>query len=125
MTASKKSLLAVVLSLACVVLPAAAHHSFAMFDQTKILQENAATVREFRWTNPHSFVIVDVKGANEITSYTLECNSVNLMMKAGWRFNTLKPGDKVDVAYYPLRNGTTGGMLKTITLPNGKTLKAW
>jgi len=55
----------------------------------------------------------------------MECNSINLMTLGGWKHNTLKAGDKVDLIYYPLRNGKPGGMLKTITLPNGKTLKAW
>jgi hypothetical protein len=125
MTTSKKFLLAGVLSLAGVVLPAAAHHSFAMFDKTKTVHADGATVSKFRWTNPHSFVVVDVKDAKGTTSYTLECNSINLMSRAGWKVNTLKAGDKVSVDYYPLRDGKPGGMLKTITLPDGRTLKAW
>jgi len=48
-----------------------------------------------------------------------------MMTQAGWQFNSLKAGDKVDLAYYPLRTGKPGGMLKTITLPNGKMLRAW
>jgi hypothetical protein len=125
MTTSRKFVAAVVLSLAGVALPAAAHHSFAMFDQTKTLHADGAIVSQFRWTNPHSFVVVDVEDANGTTSYTLECNSINLMSRAGWKVNTLKPGDKVNVVYYPLRDGKPGGMLKTITLPDGRTLKAW
>ena len=121
----KKFVWAMVLGIAGVAAPLSAHHSFAMFDQTKVLQANGATVRGFHWRNPHSFVVVDIKGRNGVTSYTLECNSTNLMTRAGWKFNTLKPGDKVDVVYYPLRNGTAGGMLKTLTLPNGKTLNGW
>ena len=125
MTTSKEFVLGVVLSLAAVVPPATAHHSFAMFDQTKILNADGVTVREFHWGNPHSFVVVDVKDANGITPYTLECNSINLMSRAGWTFNTIKNGDKVNIVYYPLRDGRPGGMLKTITLSDGKTLKAW
>lgn len=121
----KNFVLAIMVGMAGVGAPLSAHHSFAMFDQTKALQANGASVRAFHWRNPHSFVIVDIKGESGVTSYTLECNSTNLMGRAGWKFNTLKPGDKVDVVYYPLRNGTPGGMLKTITLQNGKTLQAW
>ena len=125
MTTSRKFALAVVLSAAGAVTPAVAHHSFAMFDQTKLLQVTGATVTQFQWVNPHSFVVVEVKDASGARSYTLECNSTNLMTHAGWKFNTLKAGDKVDFLYYPLRDGRPGGMLKTITLPNGTTLKAW
>ena len=39
--------------------PALAHHSFAMFDQKKVLTLEG-TVTEFQWTNPHSFLEVDV-----------------------------------------------------------------
>lgn len=126
MTTNKKFILAVLLSLAGVVLPAAAHHSFSMFDKNKIVQVDEAIVSRFHWTNPHSSVVIDVKDANGVTTtYTLECNSINLMTRAGWKVNTLKAGDKVSLDYYPLRDGQPGGMLKTITLSDGKTLKAW
>jgi hypothetical protein len=125
MRTTKEFLLAAVLGLAGGVPPATAHHSFAMFDQTRMLNIDGATVSEFHWGNPHSFVVVEVKDAKGLTSYTLECNSINLMTKAGWRYDTIKAGDKVNIVYYPLRDGRPGGMLKTITLADGTTLKAW
>lgn len=106
--------------------PADAHHSFAMFDQTKLVAKTKTTVTEFRFTNPHSFIIVkgrDAKGA--MVQYVLECNSVNMMSRVGWKASTLKAGDVVDISYYPLRNGKPGGMLKTIKVPDGRTLNAW
>tara|TARA_A100001391_G_scaffold119169_3_gene80992 strand:- start:25924 stop:26310 length:387 start_codon:yes stop_codon:yes gene_type:complete len=110
---------------ALVALPASAHHSFAMFDQTKVTQMDQATVAEFRFTNPHSFVVVNVTRGGKSTRYVLECSSVNMMTRAGWRRNTLRAGDKVDVEFYPLRNGQPGGMLKTIKVTDGRTLNAW
>jgi hypothetical protein len=101
--------------------PAVAHHSFAMFDKEKLLELNDATVSKFSWANPHSFVILTVNGVDHL----LECNSTNMMSRAGWKVNTLKAGDKINATYYPLRNGQPGGMLKTVTLPDGKTLSAW
>ncbi|MEJ2459739.1 MAG: Flp pilus assembly protein CpaB, partial [Novosphingobium sp.] len=77
--------------------PALAHHSFAMFDQTKVNEKDNATVAEFRFTNPHSFVVLNVKDGGTVTRYVFECSSVNMMSRAGWKFNTLKAGDKVDV----------------------------
>jgi hypothetical protein len=105
--------------------PALAHHSFAMFDQTKNEEKIGATVAEFRFTNPHSFVVVNVQEGGTATRYVFECSSVNMMTKAGWKFNTLKVGDKVNVSYYPLRNGKPGGMLKTIKVADGRTLSGW
>jgi hypothetical protein len=103
-----------------------AHHSFAMFDQTKLVAKSKAKVTQFRYTNPHSFVIVSARDASgEAVQFVLECNSVNMMSRAGWKASTLKSGDVVDVSFYPLRNGKPGGMLKTITVPDGRTLNAW
>jgi len=113
-------------ALAGTVPQAGAHHSFAMFDQTKLVAKTKTVVTEFRFTNPHSFVIVkgkDDKGA--MVNYVLECNSVNMMARVGWKASTIKAGDVVDVSFYPLRNGKPGGMLKTIKIPDGRTLSAW
>lgn len=105
--------------------PALAHHSGAMFDQTKAITLEA-TVSKFEWTNPHVFVIVDATNdKGEAVRYSLECSSPNLMIHAGWKFNTLKAGERVTVVFFPLRNGATGGMLSTVKLPDGKVLKAW
>ena len=98
-----------------------AHHSFAMFDQTKISELKGVAVAQFQWGNPHVYVVLK-DGA---TMYTLECGSPSNMTKAGWKFNSLKSGDKINVTYYPLRNGKPGGALKIAILPNGKMLDAW
>ena len=124
MILNKKLAMAMMLGAAAAVtpvMPALAHHSFAMFDKEKVLDLNDATVTKFSWTNPHSSVILTVNGVD----YILECNSTNMMSRAGWKVNTLKAGDKVNATYHPLRNGKNGGMLKTVTLADGTTLSAW
>ena len=118
---TKKLAMTAGLAMTFVALPAMAHHSFAMFDQTKLLNMSDVTVTNFTWTNPHTFVVVEVKGVK----YVMECNSVNMLRRSGWKANTLKAGDKVQVAFHPLRTGKPGGMLKSITLPNGNTMSAW
>lgn len=112
---------ALAMTAAAVTMPALAHHSFAMFDQSKLETIKKAKVVEFRYTNPHSFVVAEYKGKK----YVLECNSINLMSRAGWKHNTLRFGDVVSFRYYPLRSGAPGGMLKNIDLPDGRTLDAW
>ncbi|SLK10875.1 DUF6152 family protein [Novosphingobium mathurense] len=104
-----------------VSLPAMAHHSFAMFDQTKTTDRKGVTVVQFQWANPHVYVVV--KSGTE--TFALECNSPSNMKQAGWKFNTLKAGDKIDISYFPLRNGKPGGALKVATLGGGKKLDAW
>jgi len=104
---------------------AAAHHSFAMFDQKQKVTLKG-TVAKFEWTNPHAFVIVDaVNDDSSTTRYTLECSSPNLMSHSGWKVNTLKAGDVVTVVFNPLRDGEPGGMLATVTLPGGTVMSAW
>ncbi|MEO5708174.1 MAG: DUF6152 family protein [Alteraurantiacibacter sp.] len=106
-------------------IPVQAHHSFSMFDQTRTDEKLRVTVAEFRFTNPHSFVVVNVQEGSRVTRYVLECSSVNMMSRAGWRHNSVRAGQQVDVTYYPLRNGRPGGMLRTIKLPDGRTLNGW
>lgn len=103
------------------VQPVSAHHSFAMFNQASTVEFKGATVVQFQWSNPHVYVVI--KNGN--TNYTLECSSPSGMRETGWKFDTLKAGDKIDVAFFPMRDGRPGGALKTATLPGGKVLKAW
>lgn len=112
---------AAVAGLVAVGVPAMAHHSFAMFDQTKITELKSVAVEQFQWSNPHVFVVVKSGGER----YTLECNSPSNMTRAGWKFNTIKAGDKIDITFYPLRNGKPGGALKVATLADGRKLDAW
>jgi hypothetical protein len=101
---------------------AAAHHSFAMFDR-KTQVELVGTVKEFQWTNPHSWIEVDVPNAQGGSDkWSVECNSPNNLARAGWRSTSLKPGDKVTVVIHPLRNGDKGGLFVSVKLANGQTL---
>lgn len=99
-----------------------AHHSFAMFDQNK-RTALAGTVREFQWTNPHVWIqlaVPDEKGGS--TQWSIECTSVNFMVRRGWRHDTLKPGDKVTLTIRPLKDGSHGGSLIEVTSVNGGPL---
>ena len=91
--------------------PAAlAHHSFAMFDAQKEVTHNG-TVREFQWTNPHSWLQVQVAQGGASVEYSIELGSPNSMSRRGWRRTTFKPGDKVTVVINPMRDGSSGGAL--------------
>lgn len=105
--------------------PAAAHHSFAMFDSDQTLTVEAVVV-ELQWTNPHSWLEVSVpdgKGAHkEHTRLSLEMNSPAGLKRNGWKPTTLKAGDKVKISYHPMRDGTPAGQLRTVTLPDGSSV---
>lgn len=101
-----------------------AHHSFAMFDY-KNQVTLSGTVVAFQWTNPHAFIdlaVTDPAAAGGAKRYTVECASPNVLTRLGWKFNTLKPGDKVTLLINPLKNGQPGGMLHEATLSDGRKL---
>ena len=105
-----------------IAVPALAHHSFAMFDQTKRVVLKGK-VTEFQWTNPHAFLEIDVPGARgAVTHWSIELNSPNNLTRQGWRRTSVKPGDQVSVTINPLRNGKPGGLFNSVVLADGKTL---
>lgn len=105
-----------------IVLPAVAHHSFAMFDQTRRVTLRG-TVREFQWTNPHAFIHLDVRNkAGGTDTWQIELNSPNNLKRQGWHSTSLKPGQQVTLVLNPLKDGTKGGLFIAVTLPDGTVL---
>jgi hypothetical protein len=89
--------------------PARAHHSFAMFDQEHPIQLDG-TVKEFRYTSPHSFIVLEVKGQDGNTVlWNLEGGAPSGLVRDGWTSKTLKPGDELELTIDPLRSGAPGG----------------
>lgn len=102
--------------------PAAAHHSAAMFDHSKTVKL-VGTIVQFGWTNPHSWISVDVPNEKGGTDrWSVECNSPNNLARMGWKSTSFKPGDKVTILIHPLRNGDKGGSFMSATLANGTVL---
>ena len=96
--------------------PANAHHSFAMFDQQKVMTLNG-TVKEFRWVNPHSAIFVKIDGSDDPDKlWSVEMTSPSNLTRRGWTRDTLKPGDRISVEINPLRDGRHGGGFRSATL---------
>ncbi len=99
-----------------------AHHSFVMFDSSKQVVLSGA-VTSFEWTNPHTYIEVDVPGeGGALKHWSIELGSPSILRNSGWNHNTLKPGDKVSLTINPLRNGNLGGLLLWAQLPDGNKL---
>ena len=120
------NLKAVALSAAAVtalVTPAPAHHSFAMFDadRTVTLQ---GTVKEFEWTNPHSWLHIMVRdeATGQQSVWALELSSPARLKRMGMSADSVKPGDAVSVTFHPLKDGARGGQFLQATLPDGKQI---
>ena len=101
---------------------ALAHHSFTMFDMTKHVTL-VGTVTSFEWTNPHSYIEIDVPDDKGVVKhYSIELGSPSILMQSGWKFSSLKAGDKVTLIMSPLKSGQAGGFLNEATLPDGRVL---
>ena len=110
MQVSKKMLaLAGVAVVSLAAAPAFAHHSFAMFDNAKNTTLEG-TIKEFQWTNPHSWIQVEVPhdggGTDE---WSVEMGSPFELLRVGWKPTTVKAGDKVTIQIHPTKDGSKGG----------------
>ena len=103
------------------VVPAAAHHSYTMFDMQKTVALDASVVR-FKWQNPHSFIEADVAVNGGTERWAIEMTAPNNLVQEGWKRTSLKPGDRVTIWVHPLRNGARGGSYVGVRLPDGSTL---
>lgn len=102
--------------------PAAAHHSFAIFDQTKVLYLTG-TVKEFEWVNPHAWLHVTiVDAAGKPAMWSFEAGSVAQLAALGWKKDSFPVGDKVEVGYRPMKDGSRGGQFMAAKLANGQKL---
>lgn len=92
--------------------PAVAHHSFAMFDQSKTIVIKG-TVAKFDITTPHSWLYIV---AADGTNWSFESEGPGALARAGLHHSTLKLGDKVEVTTHPMRDrANVGSMLNVIT----------
>jgi Family of unknown function (DUF6152) len=109
-------------SLLCAVPASQAHHSFAMFDFEKVAQIEGV-VREMRFAAPHVWLYVTVTDPSNGTSveYGIEGAAPNTLLRAGWKRDSIKPGDRVKATIHPLRTGEPGGSLMAVSV-NGREL---
>ena len=101
---------------------ALAHHSFAMFDTANTVTLEG-TVTAFDWTNPHSYIEVDVSDEKGGTKHwSIELGSTSILQRGGWKFTTIRKGDRISAVVAPLRSGEAGSLLVRVTLPDGRVL---
>jgi hypothetical protein len=99
-----------------------AHHSGAGVDRTRTVTVQGI-VKEFRWTNPHSWIDLEVTSdSGRADLWSIEMNPPPFLLRAGWKSSSLKPGDKVSVTLNPMRSGDPGGIFVSVTLADGRVL---
>jgi hypothetical protein len=105
--------------------PAPAHHSFAAFEDVRV-RTLEGTVAAFQWANPHIMLTVRTKpeGLSRPQEWTIVTSGPAILRRFGWRRDSIKAGDRVTAVCNPLRDGTPGCRLHTLTLlDTGQTLK--
>ena len=113
------------LLLFCLAASAYAHHGIVgWFDMSRSISVKG-TVTSFEWTNPHSYISCDVKDEQgAITKWNAEMGGVPMLGRAGWRRETVKPGDQITLMGRPAKDGKHSMLLDKVVLANGKELPA-
>ncbi|HEX6997114.1 MAG TPA: DUF6152 family protein [Gammaproteobacteria bacterium] len=109
--------------------PAAAHHSTAAFDTTRVVKIEGE-IKQFRWINPHASIKIEgtTEGETPDGLWTVEMTAPNVLINQGWKRTSVRPGDKVTMFVNPLRNpivlddGSQGGLYVGVILADGSTL---
>ncbi|HEY4212971.1 MAG TPA: DUF6152 family protein [Steroidobacteraceae bacterium] len=102
---------------------AQAHHSFAVFfDTDSKLVKVTGVVREFRFSNPHGIVALDVKQGGKVILWRAETNSPSVLRRRGWKPDSIRVGETITLEGWPARDGTRYMRLRSATRENGEPI---
>ena len=111
-------------TLLAAAVPAAAHHSTAMFEWGKDGPPLKGTIVSVEWTQPHVWITFDAdNGKGGVDRYGIEGMSPSYLNRVGWSKRTLNPGDKVTILLFPLKDGRKGGFIDKAILADGKVMQ--
>jgi hypothetical protein len=114
--------LAIAIVLGAVAPCALAHHGIANFDLNKDVTISG-TVKRLAFVNPHSWLYVNVPGANgEAAEWRCEMRSATVLRRSGWTSSMFPPGTQVRVTGAPDRHDPNTCYLATITFADGTTM---
>lgn len=105
--------------------PLWAHHSFAAeYDSNQPLTLKG-TVVDMEWVNPHSWLHIDVKGADgTVVEWLCETAPPNGLYRQGWRRTSLKKGDQVTVEGFRAKDKSATMSARSVITADGKRMFA-
>lgn len=100
--------------------PLHAHHSFAAEYDAKKPVELKGTLTSLEWVNPHAWIHMDVTDeAGKVVKWDCELGSPNILLRNGWRKDTVKPGDVIIVSGAAAKDGSNMANARTVKLADG------
>ncbi len=106
--------------LTVVSMPALAHHSAAMFEEKKTITVEGV-VREFQFTNPHSWLLVDVTDkSGKVTTWGFEAEGPSTLQRAGIRPSEFPVGTKLTITGRPMKDGRPAAIWESAVRADGK-----
>ena len=88
-----------------------------MFDMSKSVRLEG-TVKRFEWTNPHSWIFLEVAGPGATAEqWTIELPAAGVLARDGWNKNYVRVGERVVLHVNPLKDGRKGGNLESFVPP--------
>jgi len=110
------------LIIAMTLMPLQAHHSTAMFDDQREITVTG-TIKEFQYTNPHSWLIIDVTNDDgSVTTWGFEAEGPTTLTRSGIRKSTLPPGTKITITGHPMKDGRSAAAWVVAELEDGTVL---
>lgn len=121
----RQILLSALFTTLAAAVPALAHHSFAAeYDDAKPLTITG-TVVKWELINPHGWITIDAKDdQGKATRWMVETGNPNALIRAGWRKDSMKPGDQVIVQAFQAKDGSRTANGRSVKLADGRKLLA-
>ena len=102
----------------CAASSARAHHSHAMFDDSREITV-AGTVAGVSYANPHVHILVETASTGGAERWSVEMSHIGNMVERGVQRDTIEVGNDIVISMNPLRNGQRGGNYTRIVSING------